>query len=166
MIRAATQGDLAQILDILNHEITTGFAHFGTDPMSLADLEKEFENAPDYPWLVCAEGKRMQGFVRASPWKNRGGYRQTCEIGVYVRPEDQGQGIANRLYLSLIAELRDRQFHTVLAGIALPNPASIRLHESFGFKHIGTQPEVGWKQGAWRDVGYWAIVFEDVPPRT
>ncbi len=164
VVRPVEAHDLPQILDILNFEIANGFAHFGTDPMSLDALSREFQNAPDYPWLAALDGDTVQGFVRASPWKNRGGYRQTCEVGVYVRPDLQGRGIARLIYEALLPELRAKQFHTVLAGVALPNDASIRLHENFGFRHIGTQPQVGWKLGAWRDVGYWALVFDDISP--
>ncbi|HWA81917.1 MAG TPA: GNAT family N-acetyltransferase, partial [Fimbriimonadaceae bacterium] len=156
--------DLAGILEILNREILEGYAHFGIEPASLADTEREFDQAGNLPWMVAEQEGVIVGFARANPWKSRGGYRYTCEVGVYVRPEAQGQGVGIRIYESLIPELRSRGFKTLLAGVALPNPASVRLHERFGFQRVGTLPQVGWKQGAWRDVGYWALTFDRPDP--
>jgi phosphinothricin acetyltransferase len=160
-IRATELADLPGILDILNNEIAHGYAHFGTEPTTLDALTREFETAGDYPWVSAAEGESILGFARAHPWKARGGYRRTCEVGVYVRPEAHGRGIASSLYGDLLPRLRDLRFRTLLGGIALPNEASVRLHEKFGFTRVGTLPSVGWKQGGWRDVGYWALVFEE-----
>ncbi|MFI5387321.1 MAG: GNAT family N-acetyltransferase [Fimbriimonadales bacterium] len=160
-IRPVLPEDLPEILDILNREILEGTAHFGTEPMTQADIEREFGQADRYPWIAAVENGQVLGFARASPWKSRGAYRRTCEIGVYVRPERHGQGIASRIYEVFIPALRVAGFKTLLGGIALPNPSSIRLHERFGFRHAGTLPSVGWKLGAWRDVGYWALVFGD-----
>jgi phosphinothricin acetyltransferase len=160
IVRAASAEDLPQILEILNHEIAEGYAHFGTDPQTFLEIESEFDQAGNFPWMVAVEEGRIIAFARASRWKPRGGYNQTCEIGVYVRPELQGRGIAKAIYAQFLPELSSRQFHTVLAGVALPNPASVRLHEGFGFRHVGTLPQVGWKLGEWRSVGYWALTFD------
>jgi L-amino acid N-acyltransferase YncA len=158
-VRAAEAKDLPAILEILNREILEGVAHFGTEAMTLEALEKEFETRGSYPWIVALDDQKVVGFARASAWKSRGAYRQTCEVGVYVRPELHGRGIGRQIYDVFIPELLYRGFKTVLGGIALPNPSSIGLHERFGFHHIGTLPCVGWKNGAWHDVGYWALTF-------
>lgn len=158
-IRPVEARDLADILDILNREILEGVAHFGTQPLTAHELEMEFETASSYPWFAAVDENRLLGFARASPWKSRGAYRATCEVGIYVRPELQGQGIGKQIYEGFLPELFARKFKTVLGGIALPNPSSVRLHERFGFQHVGTLPQVGWKHGAWRDVGYWALTF-------
>jgi phosphinothricin acetyltransferase len=105
------------------------------------------------------EGTTVLGFARSSPWKSRGGYRATCEVGAYVREEFQGRGIAKALYEEFLPAVQASGFHTALAGIALPNPASIALHEAFGFHHVGTLPEVGRKFEQWISVGYWARTF-------
>ncbi|HTQ09677.1 MAG TPA: GNAT family N-acetyltransferase [Fimbriimonadaceae bacterium] len=161
LIRATQAEDLPEILAILNREIAEGAAHFGTEPATLAEIKKEFETSSDYPWTTAFDGGELAGFARASAWKPRGGYLRTCEIGIYVRPEFQGRGIGGMIYRTFLPELQKRGFKTVLAGIALPNAASIRLHERFGFTHVGTLPSVGWKLGEWRDVGYWALVYPD-----
>jgi len=152
-------GDLPEILEILNREIREGTAHFGTEPMGLEGIEAEFSHAGRYPWITASLDAKVAGFARASAWKSRGAYRYTCEVGVYVRPELHGQGIAAKIYERFLPELRRRGFRTVLGGIALPNPASIRLHEKLGFRHVGTLPSVGRKFDQWLDVGYWALVF-------
>lgn len=162
-IRPATVSDLPEILDILNLEIACGFAHFGLEPVSLDQIGSEFEQSDTYPWMVAVTD-RVAGFSRANPWKTRGAYRQTCEIGVYIRTDAQGQGLGRKLYSEMLPELERRKFHTILGGIALPNPASVRLHEAFGFQYVGVFPQVGFKLGEWRDVGYWALTFPAVAP--
>jgi phosphinothricin acetyltransferase len=164
IVRPAGLQDLSQILEILNREIAEGYAHFGVEPQTLTEIESDFGQSEGYPWTVSVEGDEVQGFARAVPWKSRGGYRQTCEVGVYVRPELHGRGIGKAIYAEFLPAVEARGFHTVLAGVALPNPASIRLHEGFGFRQIGTFPEVGWKLGEWRSVGYWGITFAGALP--
>jgi len=163
IVRPVTLDDLPVILDILNREIREGIAHFGTEPLTIEDLAREFANATAYPWFAAIHYESLVGFARANPWKSRGGYAKTCEVGLYVEPETQGQGVGVALYEQLLPSLQCLGFKTLLGGIALPNPASVRLHEKFGFSHVGTLPQVGWKFGAWRDVGYWALVFPDAP---
>ena len=161
IVRPITKEDLPEVLAILNREILEGTAHFGTDPMSMDDILREFEHAGNYPWLGATEDGVVAGFARASPWKSRGAYARTCEVGVYVRPDYHRRGIAAAIYGQFLPELEARGFKTLLGGIALPNPASIRLHEKFGFSYVGTFPKVGWKFGKWRDVGYWALTFAE-----
>jgi phosphinothricin acetyltransferase len=91
----------------------------------------------------------------AAPWKARAAYDWCAEVAVYVAAHCARQGIGRRLYQRLLPVLDQQGYHTQVAVIALPNPASTRLHESFGFQHAGTLREVGHKHGAWRDVGFW-----------
>lgn len=157
-IRDATACDLPDILAILNREILEGIAHFGTEPMSLEELAAEFGSKTKYPWIVAEQDGSVLGFARASPWKRRGAYANTAEVGVYVRPEFQGRGIGKAIYTDFVPRSFETGLHTLLAGISLPNPPSIRLHEAFGFRHVGTLPQVGFKFGKWIDVGYWALI--------
>ena len=154
-VRPARRADLGAVVEITNHEIANGFAHFGMEPQSLDEAVADLEQAP-WPWRVANDGAVL-GFARGTRWKRRRAYARTAEVGVYVAPSARGRGIASALYRSLIPAMREAGAHTLLAGIALPNPASVRLHERFGFVHVGTLPEVGFKLGAWRDVGYWAL---------
>ncbi|MFG0283156.1 MAG: GNAT family N-acetyltransferase [Phycisphaerales bacterium JB039] len=163
-IRPAQEADLPSILAIINREIVHGVAHFGTQPMSLETLAAQFaREAMRYPWLAAIDARSgaMLGFAKAGPWKSRGAYAWTTEIGVYVEAAARGRGVGRALYDTLLPMLRAAGFRTVLAGIALPNDASVRLHEAVGMRPCGVFPKVGYKLGAWRDVGYWALRFGD-----
>jgi phosphinothricin acetyltransferase len=107
------------------------------------------------PWLVAEDAGAVAGFAYASKWKTRSAYRFSAESSVYIAPERRGDGIGSRLYTALIAELERLGLHTVIGGIALPNDASVRLHEKLGFVKTAHFAEVGFKFGAWVDVGYW-----------
>ena len=158
-IRPARVEDLSQILEILNREIAEGVAHFGTDPHTLTEIRSAFEKG-HFPWFVAAEASIVQGFARSSPWTSRGAYSKTVEVGVYVRPGNQGKGIGKAIYDQFISANVEAGFHTLLAGIRLPNDPCVRLHERFGFRHVGTLPQVGYKFDQWHDVGYWALTTD------
>lgn len=167
MVRPACEDDLPAILEIENEVIENGFAHFGTKPVTLDEARFAFHAAQGkHPWLVKEVDGRVVGFARASIWKAREAYRWTTEIRVYVDAAYQGQGVGKELYQALFPELQRLGFRTVLAGIALPNEPSIRLHEAFGMRHVGTLPNVGFKLGEWRSVGYWAKTLGEGLPNT
>lgn len=160
IVRPAVETDLQGILMIENREIEEGFAHFGTEPVTLDQATCAFHAARGkHPWFVADEDG-IVGFARCSTWKARESYQWTVEVGVYVLPEFQGKGIGRALYEHLFPSMRDCGVRTVLAGIALPNPSSVKLHEAFGMEHVGTLPKVGFKKDRWIDVGYWARHFE------
>lgn len=166
LVRPARAEDLPAIVMITNVAIRVGHAHFATRPWSVEEAEVAFA-ARDHrhPWLVAEESGEVIGYCKACPWKERGAYQWTAEVGVYVDTEARGQGVGRRLYERLIPELERRGVRTVLAGIALPNWPSVALHEAIGFKEAGLLPRVGYKDGAWRDVGYWVMhLGGDGPP--
>jgi L-amino acid N-acyltransferase YncA len=161
LIRPATESDLPAILEIENREIAENFAHFGQSPTTLEQGTTAFNNAlGKYPWFVAELQGQIVGFARCSPWKARESYRQTAEVGVYVRPEHQGKRIGHKLYQELFPAMKEQGLRTILAGIAQPNPASNRLHESFGMKYIGTLPNVGFKFEKWISVAYWTLHWD------
>jgi L-amino acid N-acyltransferase YncA len=165
MVRDAENGDLAAINRIENDAIEVTFAHFGLVPVTLAETEQAFAQAMGrYPWVVKEQDGQVIGFARATSWKPREAYRWTTEVGVYVSPNFQGQGVGKELYAALFPKLQQMGFRTILAGIAQPNDPSVRLHEAFGMAHVGTLPNVGFKQGEWRSVGYWAMTIGEGPP--
>jgi L-amino acid N-acyltransferase YncA len=157
-IRAVRSTDAERICAIYNHHVTGTIVTFDETPLGTPEMARRVR-AATLPWLVIEDSGVVAGYARAAPWKTRDAYRHTVESSVYVDPRFQRRGHGNRLYEALLAELRDRQVHVVLAGIALPNPASIALHERLGFTSCGVMREVGWKFGRWVDVGYWALVL-------
>jgi L-amino acid N-acyltransferase YncA len=103
------------------------------------------------------EEGRLIGYAYATPWKTRRGYRYAVESSIYLEAPAGGKGYGSRLYGELLAELRRRPLHTAIGGIALPNGASVGLHEKLGFRKVAHFQQVGWKCGRWVDVGYWQL---------
>ena len=123
-----------------------------------------------YPWLVYEMEGAVKGYAYAGPHSERGGYRWSANVSVYVTRGCHRQGIGRALYARLLSILRTQGFHAVFGGITLPNAASVRLHESCGFGPVGVYREAGFKLGAWWDVGWWGKVLdrpagEPIPPR-
>ncbi len=110
-----------------------------------------------HAWLVAEEGGEVVGYAYACPFQDRPAYRWSAGVSVYVAAERAGQGIGRALYEELFARLRHQGFQVACAGITLPNEASVGLHERLGFLAVGVNRRVGWKRGAWRDVGWWQL---------
>ncbi|MEY2927271.1 MAG: hypothetical protein RL367_1748 [Pseudomonadota bacterium] len=110
-------------------------------------------------WLIAESGGRVAGYAYGSAHRARAAYRTSCDVAVYIDPAFQRQGIGLMLYRQLLPLLRDKGCHAAFAGIALPNPGSIALHEACGFTAVGIYREVGWKLGGWRDVGWWQTLL-------
>jgi phosphinothricin acetyltransferase len=113
-----------------------------------------------HQFLVAEEDGEVVGYAYACRWAERPAYRWSVETSVYVDSDHQGTGIGRALYTELFARLRVQGFRIAVAGVTLPNPASIGLHESMGFEPIGALRDIGWKAGAWRDVGYWQLYLQ------
>lgn len=111
----------------------------------------------DWPWRVADGSTGLAGVATSTPWKGREAYRWTVEVGVYVAAGERGRGLGTALLDSLVDSLASRGIRTLVAGIAQPNPASVSLFEGRGFRPAGVLPAVGFKAGAWRDVGYWTL---------
>ena len=166
-ITLAASADLPAILVISNHAAHATPANFATEPETLDAWQRAFDDtSPRYPWLVARHQDEIVGFAKAGPHRARGAYAWSAEVTVYIRPDRHRRGIGRALYDHLIPMLRDQGYAALLAGITLPNPASVHLHERFGFVHCGTYYRIGWKHGAWHDVGYWELVLTsgDGPP--
>jgi L-amino acid N-acyltransferase YncA len=157
-ITLADRVDVAAMLAISNDAAVRTPANFATTPEPLADWEAWFDQGhAAYPWLVAWDGERIVGFARGSAHRARGAYAWSAEVSVYVAFDTHARGVGTRLYERLIPTLRAQGYVTLLAGITIGNPASERLHERFGFVRCATYHRVGWKNGAWHDVGYWEL---------
>lgn len=165
-IRETTAADLPAILGIINREILESSAHFGLIPMTLDELRADWSQTQErYAWFSAVDAHGVVGYARGGPWKTRGAYAWACETGIYITTGHQGRGIGRSLYEALFPELRRKGFRTLIAGITLPNEPSVRLHESMGMKPVGVFEAVGFKNNAWRDVGYWSLHWDaDQPP--
>jgi L-amino acid N-acyltransferase YncA len=160
MIREATIDDAQEICGIYNYYVLNTIISFEEIPVSEVEMEQRIVSiSKNYPWLVFVEEKEVIAYAYACQWKVRSAYKQTAESAVYVKQGFEGKGIGSKLYSALLKNLNINQFHAVLGGIALPNKASIALHEKLGFAKTGQLKEVGFKFGKWIDVGYWEKVF-------
>lgn len=112
-----------------------------------------------HAWLVAELDNRIAGYAYGSPHRTRAAYASSCDVAVYVDPAHARRGIGRALYGVLLPLLARKGMHAAFAGIALPNEASVALHEAMGFTPVGVYHEVGWKMGAWRDVGWWQRVL-------
>ena len=159
MIRPVTLDDAEAIRDIYNHYIENTVITFEQEPISVADIKTRIDAITSaYSWLVSLDQDKITGYAYINAWKSRAAYAKTVEISVYLRPDACGLGYGAQLYQDLLTETRRLGFHLVLAGIALPNPASVALHEKFGFTKGAHFAEIGFKHGQWIDVGYWQYV--------
>ena len=112
------------------------------------------EYGASHAWLVAEINGGLAGYAYGSPHRTRAAYASSCDVAVYVDPAHSRRGLGRALYAELLEGLGEK-FHAVFAGIALPNLASVGLHEAMGFTPVGIYREVGWKMGGWRDVGWW-----------
>ncbi|HEV8395475.1 MAG TPA: arsinothricin resistance N-acetyltransferase ArsN1 family B [Vicinamibacterales bacterium] len=112
-----------------------------------------------HPWLVCDMGGRVAGYAYASKHRVRAAYQWSVDTSVYVDAAWRRSGVGRGLYRSLFAVLAAQRFFNAFAGIALPNEASVALHEAVGFEPLGVYRRVGFKLGAWHDVGWWQLAL-------
>lgn len=155
IVRPAVAEDLPAVAAIYAWETLNGVATFDDQPRSLALWEEKLAG----PFLVAVEGDEVLGFAYGGQFRDRAAYHRSFETTVYVARSALGRGVGKALYAELLDRLRDRGVHTALALIALPNDASVRLHESCGFVLAGVMKEVGDKHGRLIDVGTWQILL-------
>lgn len=160
-IRDATLEDAGAIAAIYNPYVTDTLVTFETDPLSVEEMRTRMAGAQaaNLPWLVATEVGAVVGYTHASPWKGRWAYRYSVESTVYLAPSRTRRGLGSLLYAALVERLRERGFHAVIGGIALPNAASVALHERLGFEHVAHFRQVGFKHERWIDVGYWQLLL-------
>ena len=161
MIRDATPGDAARIAEIYNHYVLHTIVTFEEEPVATEEMAARMDEvrAASLPWIVAEVAGNVAGFAYASKWKGRCGYRFSTEVTVYLDQEAGGRGLGSALYGKLFPMLVERRVHAAMGGIALPNRASVALHEKFGMQKVAHFNEVGFKFGAWIDVGYWQRTF-------
>ena len=153
-IRAANIGDIAQIHTIYSQSVIEDTASWEYDPPSLQEMQRRYEalRAENFPYLVAIIGDEVLGYAYASHYRPRIGYRFCVENSIYIAKQHQGIGVGKELLKSLIKECEKRGFTEIIAVIGdSANLASINLHKSCGFNHVGLLPKVGFKFDQWLD---------------
>lgn len=159
MIRPVQLADADQIAAIYDYYVTETVITFEEDRVSGQQFQQRIQKTLDaaMPWLVAEVEGQIAGYAYAGQWRERVAYKHTVESAIYVSQTQTGQGIGTSLYSALLAELEKLDIHCVLGGIALPNPASVQLHQRLGFEKVAHHREVGRKFEEWIDVGFWQI---------
>jgi len=165
--RLATPADAEQILDIYAPFCDRTAVSFELQAPSLSEMQQRIQQiTAQLPWIVC-EGPRIIGYVYASPHRKYAAYSWNVESSIYVHPSYHRFGIGRALYTTLFRLLKLQGYFRVYAGITVPNPSSISLHQSLGFQPIGIYRNTGYKLGRWLDVEWWerSLQPEGTEPR-
>ncbi len=167
LIRPAQEEDFPAIATLTNRYILGSAVHFSYEPVSAEELRSVWRGGKaKYPWCVATledseknslSSGGFAGYAKAGAWRDRSAYSWTVETALYVEPSAQRLGVGKALYIRLLKTLQGQGYHAAIAGITLPNEASVGLHEAVGFQYVGRFAEVGWKLDEWHDVGFWQL---------
>jgi L-amino acid N-acyltransferase YncA len=161
--------DAAACAAIYAPYVTDSPASFEEVAPSPAEFARRIESSGrSHPWLVLEAGGSVVGYAFASAYHPRAAYRWAATVGVYVASTHHRRGAGRALYDALFELLRRQGLYTAVAGITLPNEASVGLHKAVGFQYVGVHPKIGWKAGAWREVSWWQLALrparDEEPP--
>ncbi|MFI6562728.1 GNAT family N-acetyltransferase [Streptomyces sp. NPDC050534] len=159
-VRPGAEADLEALTDIYNHYVRETPITFDTAVFTSEERRPWLLSHPEdgpYRLMVATDGDTQEilGYATSSPYRTKPAYRTSVEVTVYVAPHAGRRGIGTLLYKALFETLAGEDLHRAYAGIAQPNEASTRLHERFGFRHLGTHREVGRKFGRYWDVAWY-----------
>lgn len=158
IVRAARPSDAEQILTIYAPFVANSHVSFEETVPLEAEMRDRIEHySQSHAWLVAEEESNILGYAYGCPHRARPAYRWSAEVAIYVKADSRGRGVGKTLYRALFERLRERGYHSLFAGIALPNDASIALHCSVGFEPVGVFRRIGYKNGAWRDTSWWQL---------
>lgn len=162
MIRDATETDAEAVQQIYAPYVTNTAISFEMVPPTADEMLARMRLATArLPWIVLEDAGQVVGYAYATQFRAREAYQNTAETTVYVSQAHSRKGVGLRLMTELLSRLRDGGFHRVIAGVTLPNPGSVGLHERLGYWHVGVFSQVGRKFDQWHDVGFWELSFED-----
>ncbi|GAL78286.1 GNAT family N-acetyltransferase [Algibacter lectus] len=158
MIRKATLADTSALLEIYNYYVIHTTVTFDESALSLSAFTEKLELIlKDYPCIVFEDNNEILGFAYGSKFRPKPAYNYTVESTVYVKNGAHGKQIGSKLYTELLEQLKQRNFKSVLGVLTIPNPASVKLHEKFGFTQVAHLKEVGFKFDTWLDVGIFQL---------
>jgi phosphinothricin acetyltransferase len=165
-IRDATLLDAEAIRRIYAPVVEGSATSFEVEVPSAEEMRRRIESTiPSLPWLVAGSGSEVLGFAYAGPHRSRAAYRWSVETSVYVDARHRRAGVGRALYSTLLERTAELGYVRAFAGITLPNPGSVALHEALGFTPIGVFRSVGFKLGKWHDVSWWEHQLVDAPPQ-
>lgn len=158
LVRYATDQDVEAITRIYNYYITDSVITFELDAISKKEMNERFKSISSvYPYLVGLVDDEVIGYAYAGRWKERKAYDNTVETSIYLANNATGKGYGKELYSHLLREIKNQKIRLAIGGVTLPNEASVKLHESLGYKFVGKFTKVGYKFNQWLDVGYWEL---------
>jgi L-amino acid N-acyltransferase YncA len=164
-IRPATEADVGAMLAIYSPIVRATAISFELTPPSLEEFKERIRKASDrWACYVAEEGSAVLGYAYRSSHRDREAYRWSTETTAYVAAEARGRGVGKALYDELLPALAARGYCNAYAGVAIPNDASVALHQRVGFQLVGTFPAVGRKFGQWRDVAWFHRQLRQLPP--
>lgn len=167
-VRDASVKDAAACAAIYGPYVTDTAITFEAVPPSREEMADRIAAASQgHAWLVLEDGGRVVGYAYGTRMHTRAAYRWACEVSVYLELGRRRTGGGRALYEALFARLGERGFRTAIAGMTLPNEASVGLHEAMGFEPVGTYRRIGFKHDAWHDVMMTQRILasgEDPPP--
>lgn len=157
-IRRATPSDARAIADIYNWYVENTVITFEVEPVSEAEMARRIESTlAKHEWLVSERRGEVLGYAYAGRFRERAAYRFVAESTIYLRNGLQAQGLGTPLYRAVIERSFALGYTSLVGTIALPNAASVRLHESLGYEKVAHLRRVGWKHAGWIDVGSWQL---------
>jgi L-amino acid N-acyltransferase YncA len=155
-VRTARAEDAAEIQAIYAPIGEQTPISFETEPPTVVEMaERIVSTLKTYPYVVADRDGTVLGYAYASAHRTRRAYGTSVDVTCYVAERGRRQGIGRALYADLLAALASAGYHAAVAGITLPNAASVGLHEAMGFEKVGVYREIGFKLGAYHDVGWW-----------
>lgn len=161
-IRLARESDAEALQRIYAPFVLHTAVSFETEPPSVGEMRSRIAKIlARLPWLVCERESNVTGYAYASLHRERAAYGWSVDVTVYIQEDYRGHGIGKALYTSLFQVLRLQGFYNACAGVTLPNPGSVGLHEAMGFTPVGVYRGVGYKLGRWHDVGWWQLALRD-----
>jgi len=161
LIRKVRIEDAQQLVDIYNYYVINSVVTFDDIPFKATFFESKINSiSSQYPFYVFEENNEILGYAYANKWRLKPAYKHTVESTIYLKKSATGKQIGTKLYSYLLSKLKEQNYHVVIGGLSLPNDASIKLHEKFGFKKAAHFKEVGLKFGKWIDVAFWQLNFK------
>ncbi|MFI0430116.1 GNAT family N-acetyltransferase [Mariniflexile sp. HMF6888] len=160
MMRPVTVADAQQLVAIYNYYVIHSIVTLDLVPFSARDFEEKISSISSrFPFIVYEENDEILGYAYASTFRTKPAYNKTVELTIYLKHHALGKQIGKKMYSELIQQLKAENYHVLIGGLTLPNEASVKLHEGFGFEKVAHFKEVGYKFDKWHDVGFWQLTI-------